>query len=345
MDHQGGRRKDVFNHSWQLLSPVFFLVRAQVTPSNLQDASWLLLCNSWFALMVASSVQFSHSVRSDSLQPHGLQHARLPCPSPTPGACSHTCPIELVMPSSHLIFWPALHPLPSILPSIRVLSNESILRTGWWPVLFKWSLIWAYWNQPPALILLMPFIPTHFFFFFCYSSWSLLWSWKVLDLSGPPEVALLCWLFLSTLFCLPKVYTLPGIHTGSRLWWGSSFSRRQAVLPVTLTAATMSPRGLPWHTPVPDAFLFLLQSWHLPFGSPTQLLFPAWWVKFSATFPGQRRATCSDFGLSLPFLGHQLHSFFIYSVDSSVNFSRGRHVVTYSEIHHYYFTVIKTLWM
>ena len=33
-----------------------------------------------------SSVQFSSSVVSDSLQPHGLQHARLPCPSPTPGA-------------------------------------------------------------------------------------------------------------------------------------------------------------------------------------------------------------------------------------------------------------------
>ena len=32
--------------------------------------------------------QFSHSVMSNSLQPHGPQHARLPCPSPTPGACS-----------------------------------------------------------------------------------------------------------------------------------------------------------------------------------------------------------------------------------------------------------------
>ena len=39
-----------------------------------------------------SSVQFSYSVMSDSLQPHGLQHARLPCPSPTPGACSNLCP-------------------------------------------------------------------------------------------------------------------------------------------------------------------------------------------------------------------------------------------------------------
>ena len=35
-----------------------------------------------------SSAQFSRSVVSDSLRPHGLQHARLPCPSATPGACS-----------------------------------------------------------------------------------------------------------------------------------------------------------------------------------------------------------------------------------------------------------------
>ena len=38
------------------------------------------------------SVQFSHSVVSDSLQPHGLQHIRPPCPSPTLGACSDSCP-------------------------------------------------------------------------------------------------------------------------------------------------------------------------------------------------------------------------------------------------------------
>ena len=43
---------------------------------------------------IFSSVQFSHSVVSDSLQPHGLQHARLPCPSPTPGACSNSCPLS-----------------------------------------------------------------------------------------------------------------------------------------------------------------------------------------------------------------------------------------------------------
>ena len=39
-----------------------------------------------------ASVQFSHSVVSDSLQLHGLKHARLPCPSSTPRACSNSCP-------------------------------------------------------------------------------------------------------------------------------------------------------------------------------------------------------------------------------------------------------------
>ena len=40
------------------------------------------------------SVQFSHSVVSDSLQPHGVQHARFLCPSPTPRAYSNSCPLS-----------------------------------------------------------------------------------------------------------------------------------------------------------------------------------------------------------------------------------------------------------
>ena len=39
-----------------------------------------------FLNLLTYSVQFSHSIKSNSLQPHGLQHTRLPCPSPTPGA-------------------------------------------------------------------------------------------------------------------------------------------------------------------------------------------------------------------------------------------------------------------
>ena len=41
-----------------------------------------------------NSVQFSHSAVSDSLWLHELQHTRLPCPSPTPGACSNSCPLS-----------------------------------------------------------------------------------------------------------------------------------------------------------------------------------------------------------------------------------------------------------
>ena len=43
---------------------------------------------------VGIDTQFSHSVVSNYLQPHGLQHARLPCPSPAPGACSNSYPLS-----------------------------------------------------------------------------------------------------------------------------------------------------------------------------------------------------------------------------------------------------------
>ena len=89
-----------------------------------------------------SSVQFSRSVVSDSLQPHGLQHSRPPCPSPTPGVYSNLMSIESVMPSNHLIL---RHPLllPSIFPSIRIFSSESVLRMRWlkyWSFSFSISL-------------------------------------------------------------------------------------------------------------------------------------------------------------------------------------------------------------
>ena len=71
-----------------------------------------------------SSVQFSCSVVSDSLQPHGLHHARPSCPSPTPRV-PKLMSIELAMPSNHLILCCPLLLLPSIFPSIRVFSNES----------------------------------------------------------------------------------------------------------------------------------------------------------------------------------------------------------------------------
>ena len=77
-------------------------------------------------LTMLSSVQFSRSVVSDSLQPHESQDARPPCPSPTPGLHSDSYPLS-VMPSSHLILCRPLLLLPRILPSIRVFSNKSTL--------------------------------------------------------------------------------------------------------------------------------------------------------------------------------------------------------------------------
>ena len=65
---------------------------------------------------------------SDSLQPHGLKHARLPCPSLTPGAYSNSCPIESVIPSNHLILCHSPLLLPSVFSRIRIFSNELVLR-------------------------------------------------------------------------------------------------------------------------------------------------------------------------------------------------------------------------
>ena len=89
----------------------------------------------------SSSVKFSCSVLSDSLRPHGLQHARPPCPSPTPGVYSN----------SYLSSWwchptisSSVIPLPSIFPSTRVFSNESVLR-------IRWPKYWSFsFNISPA---------------------------------------------------------------------------------------------------------------------------------------------------------------------------------------------------
>ena len=72
------------------------------------------------------SVQFTRSVMSNSLRPHGQQHARISCPSPTPRVYSNSCPSRQWC---HQPFHPLSSPSPaSIFPSIRVFPNESVLR-------------------------------------------------------------------------------------------------------------------------------------------------------------------------------------------------------------------------
>ena len=66
--------------------------------------------------IITPSVQFSHLVMSDSLWPHGLQHARLPCPSPTRWAYSNLCPSRWwchpIVSSSVILFSSCLQSLP-----------------------------------------------------------------------------------------------------------------------------------------------------------------------------------------------------------------------------------------
>ena len=64
--------------------------------------SWFLITtrlqgriyNRYTIYMWVDAVQFSHSVMPDSLGPHGLQHTKPPCPSPTPGVYSKSCPLS-----------------------------------------------------------------------------------------------------------------------------------------------------------------------------------------------------------------------------------------------------------
>ena len=100
--------------------------------------------------LTKSSVQFSHSVRADSLRPHELQHARPPCPSPTPRIHSDSRPLSQWC---HLAISSSVVPFscPPISPSIRVFSNESTPRMRWpkyWS--FSFSIIPS--KEHPGLI-------------------------------------------------------------------------------------------------------------------------------------------------------------------------------------------------
>ena len=93
-----------------------------------------------------NSVQVNCSVVSDSLQPHGLQHARLPCPSLTPEACSNSCPLSpwchptisslVVAFSSCLQSFPALGSFP--MSQFFVSGGQSIGK--YWPKYFSFSI-------------------------------------------------------------------------------------------------------------------------------------------------------------------------------------------------------------
>ena len=94
--------------------------------------SWKILRWEQAQCVQFSSVQFSHSVVSNSLRPHGPQHARPPCPSPTPEVCSNSSLWSWwCYPTISSSIAPFSSCLQSICSSIRVFSNESALHIRW----------------------------------------------------------------------------------------------------------------------------------------------------------------------------------------------------------------------
>ena len=118
----------------------------------------VLLSISPFMSIQFRSVQFSHSVVSNSLQHHVLKHTRSPHPSLTPRVYPNSCPLsQWCHPTILSSVVPFVHLLPSIFPTIRVFSNESALCIRWpkyWSFSFNispsvntqdWSLGWTGW--------------------------------------------------------------------------------------------------------------------------------------------------------------------------------------------------------
>ena len=104
------------------------------------------------------SVQFRRSATSDSLRPHGLQHARPPCPSTTPRVYSNSCPLnqwchpiisssgDLVKQTSHILLWEpqgtssywhykACPPCPWL---FALLPSAALCNAGWHNVPLPW---------------------------------------------------------------------------------------------------------------------------------------------------------------------------------------------------------------
>ena len=107
-----------------------------------------MLCLSFLILLLL----FSCSVMSDSLRPHGQQHARLPCPSSTNSqSLLKFMSVQSVMPSNHLVLCHPLFLLSPIPPSIRVFSKESVLHIRW-PKDWSFSFSISPSNEHPGLV-------------------------------------------------------------------------------------------------------------------------------------------------------------------------------------------------
>ena len=102
----------------------------------------------WLQFPMLYSVQLL--VMSSSFRPPGLQHSRLPCPSPTPRACSNSCPSSQWCHPT-ISFKSNLLLLPSVFPSINVFSNELALGSRW-PKYWSFSFSISPYNECSELV-------------------------------------------------------------------------------------------------------------------------------------------------------------------------------------------------
>ena len=128
---------------WIFLEICLFLLLFLLIPLHFYSYLLpLLRCVLWLELR-PSSVQFSCSVVSYSLRPLRLQHSRLPCPLPTPRACSNSCPSSRwchpTISFSVVLFF-------SCLQSFSALGSFQMSQT--FPI--RWPKYWSYSIRPSS---------------------------------------------------------------------------------------------------------------------------------------------------------------------------------------------------
>ena len=113
------------------LQKVHFFVFGFFSSSSKVCKIYLWYFHLWVICSLLLLVQFIRSVVSNSFWPHGLQHARLPCPPLSARVCSNSCPLSWWWYLTISSFAAPFSFLPSIFPSIRVFSSESAVHIRW----------------------------------------------------------------------------------------------------------------------------------------------------------------------------------------------------------------------
>ena len=166
---------------------------------------------------VSQSVQSLSRVQLFAI--HGLQHTRPPCPSPTPRACSNSCPSSWgcqVMPSNHLILCHPLLILPSVFPSL---------------------MVWVFFNE------LVPCIEWHWSFSFIINPSKVYMNIHILRIYSKHIYMLSCfsrvWL-CDPMYCSPPGSSVLGILQARILEWIATPSSRESCWPRDWTWVSFS---------------------------------------------------------------------------------------------------------